>query len=117
MIVNICGVLVHARPEHAAAVAATLADMPGVEVHASTDDGRIVVCIEERPDALAADTLAAIHGVGGVIGAALVYQVVWQRTLFAIYGIDSTSVTVVVTAFMLGLGAAQRQLRLGRQPG
>ncbi|HWL86186.1 MAG TPA: MFS transporter [Polyangiaceae bacterium] len=36
--------------------------------------------------------------------AALVYQVVWQRTLFAIYGINVESVTVVVTAFMLGLG-------------
>lgn len=36
--------------------------------------------------------------------AALIYQVVWQRTLFAIYGINIESVTVVVTAFMLGLG-------------
>src|ERR1700741_1381939 len=35
---------------------------------------------------------------------ALVYQVVWQRALFAIYGINSQSVAVVVTAFMLGLG-------------
>ncbi len=36
--------------------------------------------------------------------AALIYQVVWQRTLFAIYGINIESVTMVVTAFMLGLG-------------
>lgn len=36
--------------------------------------------------------------------AALLYQVVWQRTLFAIYGINVESVTMVVTAFMLGLG-------------
>ena len=36
--------------------------------------------------------------------AALVYQVVWQRSLFTIYGINIESVTVVVTAFMLGLG-------------
>ncbi len=36
--------------------------------------------------------------------AALVYQVAWQRALFRIYGIDSASVTVIVTAFMLGLG-------------
>lgn len=37
-------------------------------------------------------------------GAALLYQVVWQRTLFSIYGINIESVTMVVTAFMLGLG-------------
>lgn len=36
--------------------------------------------------------------------AALLYQVVWQRTLFSIYGINIESVTMVVTAFMLGLG-------------
>jgi len=36
--------------------------------------------------------------------AALVYQVVWQRSLFSIYGINLESVTVIVTAFMLGLG-------------
>lgn len=35
---------------------------------------------------------------------ALLYQVVWQRTLFSIYGINIESVTVIVTAFMLGLG-------------
>lgn len=36
--------------------------------------------------------------------AALLYQVVWQRALFAIYGINIEAVTVIVTAFMLGLG-------------
>lgn len=35
---------------------------------------------------------------------ALIYQIVWQRSLFAIYGINVESVTIVVTAFMLGLG-------------
>jgi len=31
--------------------------------------------------------------------AALLYQIVWQRSLFAIYGINVEAVTVVVTAF------------------
>src|SRR6267142_2290516 len=35
---------------------------------------------------------------------ALVYQIVWQRALFAIYGVNAQSVAVVVTAFMVGLG-------------
>ena len=35
---------------------------------------------------------------------ALIYQIVWQRSLFAIFGITVESVTVVVTCFMLGLG-------------
>jgi predicted membrane-bound spermidine synthase len=36
--------------------------------------------------------------------AALIYQVVWQRALFTLFGVDIASVTVVVTAFMVGLG-------------
>jgi spermidine synthase len=35
---------------------------------------------------------------------ALVYQIVWQRALFSIYGVNAESVAVVVSAFMLGLG-------------
>jgi len=35
---------------------------------------------------------------------ALVYQVVWQRSLFTIFGVNIESVTLVVTVFMLGLG-------------
>jgi spermidine synthase len=35
---------------------------------------------------------------------ALIYQIVWQRALFSIYGLNIQSVTIVVSAFMLGLG-------------
>ncbi len=35
---------------------------------------------------------------------ALIYQIVWQRVLFAIYGVNAESVAVVVSAFMMGLG-------------
>lgn len=35
---------------------------------------------------------------------ALLYQVAWQRVLFAAFGVDLESVTIVVSAFMLGLG-------------
>lgn len=36
--------------------------------------------------------------------AALVYQVTWQRVLFASFGVNIESVTLVVTIFMFGLG-------------
>lgn len=36
--------------------------------------------------------------------AALIYQVVWQRTLFAVFGVNIESVTVIVSVFMFGLG-------------
>src|ERR1700736_5900935 len=35
---------------------------------------------------------------------ALIYQLTWQRALFRIFGVNIESVTIIVTAFMLGLG-------------
>src|SRR5690242_16517358 len=35
---------------------------------------------------------------------ALIYQLTWQRALFRIFGVNIESATIVVTAFMLGLG-------------
>jgi predicted membrane-bound spermidine synthase len=36
--------------------------------------------------------------------AGLMYQVAWQRILFASFGVDLISITIIVSAFMLGLG-------------
>jgi predicted membrane-bound spermidine synthase len=59
-----------------------------------------------RPKVLNAATLRPVLQVIFFVSgfAALLYQVVWQRSLYAIYGINIESVSVVVTAFMLGLG-------------
>jgi len=46
--------------------------------------------------------LYAIFFVSGM--PALLYQIVWQRALFTLYGVNIESITVVVTAFLLGLG-------------
>src|SRR5580658_6208154 len=35
---------------------------------------------------------------------ALLYQIVWQRALFTLYGVNIESVTMIVSVFMLGLG-------------
>ena len=50
--------------------------------------------------------------------AALLYQLVWQRALYRVLGVDIEAVTIVVAAFMVGLGlgslfggALSRQLR------
>lgn len=57
---------------------------------------------EDRRGDIPARLIYGIFVVSGV--SALLYQVVWQRELLNIYGTNSESVTVVVAAFMLGLG-------------
>jgi spermidine synthase len=46
--------------------------------------------------------LAFLFLISGV--AALIYQIVWQRVLFAAFGINIESITIVVSIFMFGLG-------------
>lgn len=54
---------------------------------------------EARTETVVISTLFLLSGMP-----ALIYQIVWQRVLFSIYGVNSQSVAVVVSAFMIGLG-------------
>ncbi|MDP6567793.1 MAG: chaperone NapD [Alphaproteobacteria bacterium] len=71
---NICGVLVHARPEQVDAVRQRVETLPGTEVHTITDDGRLVVTVEEDETTNAGDTVLALHRLEGVLNASLVYH-------------------------------------------
>ena len=46
--------------------------------------------------------LTAIFFISGF--SALIYQVCWQRMLFTGFGVDLTSITMIVSVFMAGLG-------------
>ncbi len=46
--------------------------------------------------------LFSVFTISGI--SALIYQMIWQRALFTIYGCNVESVAMVVTAFMVGLG-------------
>ncbi len=71
---NICGILVHARPGYAAAVRSRMDAMPGVEVHGETAEGRFVVTVEDLPGVDVGETVLALHRLPGVLTAALVYH-------------------------------------------
>ena len=71
---NICGVLVHARMQNIHKIQACLNNMPGVEVHTTTDDGRLVVTVESEDRHYVADTISNLHTIDGVLSAAMVYQ-------------------------------------------
>lgn len=53
-------------------------------------------------DSPSSGTIHAVFFISGV--AAVLYQLIWQRVLCGFFGSDIESATIVVTAFMLGLG-------------
>ncbi len=71
---NISGILVHANPGKVDAVSAALTEFQGLEIHAATDDGRLVVTLDCQDNNAAADTLIKMNGLDGVLTASLVYH-------------------------------------------
>jgi nitrate reductase NapD len=72
--INLCGVLVHARQAKAEQVRKCLSELPGTEVHAVSEDGRLVVTVEDRGKYNCVDTIARFNDVEGVISTSLIYQ-------------------------------------------
>jgi nitrate reductase NapD len=71
---NISSIIVHARPTEIPSVRENLEQIPGVEVHAATDDGKFVVTIETDSDGETAGTFDRINAMAGVMSAAMVFH-------------------------------------------
>lgn len=71
---NICGCLVHVAQDQVVTAASSLVAMEGVEVHAESDDGRLVVVVEDTEDQFASDIIMSIHQIPGVISLTLNYH-------------------------------------------
>lgn len=71
---NVCGILVHARPEKIDAVEAGLIEIPGVEIHGRAAGARIVVTAEDTDELNAVEAIGKVHALDGVVAAALVYH-------------------------------------------
>lgn len=72
--VNIAGMLVHARPDQAGTVRGRLEAIPGVEVHAMTPEGRLVVTIEKADDREMAETFERFAQIPQIVSTVLVYH-------------------------------------------
>ncbi|NCF09315.1 MAG: glutamate synthase [Gammaproteobacteria bacterium] len=71
---NLASLVVHTLPSDSEQIAGQLLGLPGVEIHANTDDGRLVVTVDNDTPQVTADTLQAIHETRGVISAAITFQ-------------------------------------------
>ena len=72
--IHIAGVVVHTRAETVEIVKQSIPLIPNAEVHASSEDGRIVVTLETSGTQQTLDYMDAIRALPGVLNVALVYQ-------------------------------------------
>ena len=71
---NIASLVLRIHPSTRAEAEAALRALPGVECHHMSDDGRLIVTVEDAPGAAMSDTLIAIHRVPQVLAATLAYE-------------------------------------------
>jgi nitrate reductase NapD len=72
--VHISSLVVHVRPERCADLRAAIAALDGAEVHAGTEDGKLVVVLETDSEAETMARIAAINEMRGTIAASLIYH-------------------------------------------
>jgi len=71
---NISSVILHVVPGRLEDACEVLNGMPGVEIHARSPEGKLVITVEDSDTNSAADSYVALHGVPGVMSVAMVYQ-------------------------------------------
>lgn len=71
---NIAGVVVYARPNSGEELQTELTTLTGVEIHAVSDEGKMVLTIENQHETDLADTLLEMQKLDGVLSASLVYH-------------------------------------------
>ena len=71
---NICGVVIHAAASKQESIENTLTQTEGVEIHASTEQGKLVVTVESEDNFYVADTIDSFKDIDGVLTASMIYQ-------------------------------------------
>lgn len=71
---NVSSLIVNARDGHATVVQTLLAQQPGVEIHAASPEGKLIVTIETESDRETVDAFERIAKTEGVLSAAMVYH-------------------------------------------
>lgn len=71
---SISGVLVLAHPAQMAQVKQRLLALPGVEIHADSPEGKLVVTIEELTENINGAGIMRLSEIEGVLSASLIYH-------------------------------------------
>ena len=71
---NISSLVIYAQPQRAEHVRAQLEQLPGVEVHAVTAEGRLIVTVEKRDDLEMTRAFEQLRAIPGVHATTLVYH-------------------------------------------
>ena len=71
---SIYSVVIHTKPENISSVSEELEKLEGVELHATSEKGKLVVTVDHHDRAYCSDTLMGFYKIPGVLNSSLVYE-------------------------------------------
>jgi nitrate reductase NapD len=71
---NICSVIVNAKPKNSLNISKLLEKIEGVDVFGGIEEGKIIATLEDVGEKALADKMAAINDINGVINATMIYH-------------------------------------------
>ncbi|MCK6423727.1 MAG: chaperone NapD [Burkholderiaceae bacterium] len=71
---NISSLVVDARPDFLAPLCEALQALPGVDLHAATPEGKLIVTLETDSNDATTDTFERLGALEGVMSVAMVYH-------------------------------------------
>lgn len=72
--ISICGVMAQALPEKMDDVKSLLLEIPGLEIHAVSNDGKMVITVESDNYKDTGRHISTLQKVKGVLSASMIYQ-------------------------------------------
>ena len=71
---SIYSVVIHTKPENLDSVSMELEKIKDVEIHGSSEKGKLVVTLDNPDRNYCSDTLMGFHNIPGVLNSSLIYE-------------------------------------------
>ena len=71
---SIYSVVIHTKPENLKSVSTALEETKGVEIHGTSEKGKLVVTLDHPDRGYCSETLMGFHNISGVLSSALIFE-------------------------------------------
>lgn len=71
---SIYSVVIHTKPENLSSVSIALEKIESVEIHGTSEKGKLVVTLDHPDRGYCSDTLMSFHNIPGVLNSSLIFE-------------------------------------------
>ena len=73
-IISVCGVLVYVHPDKREATEARMLEIPGLEIHGASEEGKLVITVQTDSYRETGDAITRLQNVKGILSISMIYQ-------------------------------------------